>query len=181
MCVRPSDDGSDPEIVAKSNCDGAGLTQPSTHQVCNFDVTCPLELARVNDGPCSHSCGGGVKKPRLVCRRSNNQGSYTVYKLTDCANVTRIVGSALPVPCNHDVNCPPFYRLGEWTPCSTSCGLGVRSRLVRCYERSHGSTFQIKTSTCHKALGREPHSKKCELAVCRDNFKWKTTEWSMVS
>jgi len=40
-------------------------------------------------------------------------------------------------------DCPPVWRAGEWSRCSTSCGSGEQRRSVECEQRSALGTTRI--------------------------------------
>ena len=83
--------------------------------------------------------------------------------------------------CNMDVACPPRYALGEWGECSTTCGPGVKRRHVRCEQRSGGRYWNVAKKECERQLGHERHVRQCERSTCMENYKWRPTEWSLVS
>ena len=59
------------------------------------------------------------------------------------------------------------YHAGEWSPCSTSCGPGTRTRSVRCkvYLKAFDSNFDISDLDC-QGLPRPHDVEECQDAEC---------------
>ncbi|XP_074853412.1 A disintegrin and metalloproteinase with thrombospondin motifs 1 [Carettochelys insculpta] len=72
-------------------------------------------------GECSKSCGAGWQRRSVECRDLNGHSA------TDCA--TELKPNDLR-PCA-EVPCPQ-WQLGDWSPCSKTCGKGFKKRLLRC-------------------------------------------------
>ncbi|KAI7800636.1 A disintegrin and metalloproteinase with thrombospondin motifs 15 [Triplophysa rosa] len=69
---------------------------------------------------CSVTCGNGVQSRRIQCLDSDGKTA------TRCNNnqkpsTMRVCGD----PC-------PMWSIGEWSPCSKTCGKGFKRRLLRC-------------------------------------------------
>ncbi|XP_003219095.1 A disintegrin and metalloproteinase with thrombospondin motifs 1 [Anolis carolinensis] len=72
-------------------------------------------------GECSKSCGTGWQRRSVECRDLNGQPA------SDCA--TELKPSDVR-PCA-DTPCPR-WQLGDWSPCSKTCGKGFKKRLLKC-------------------------------------------------
>lgn len=72
-------------------------------------------------GECSKSCGTGWQRRSVECRDLNGQPA------TDCAKELKPsdVRPCADTPC-------PQWQLGDWSPCSKTCGKGFKKRLLRC-------------------------------------------------
>ncbi|CAM2096982.1 unnamed protein product [Caretta caretta] len=72
-------------------------------------------------GECSKSCGSGWQRRSVKCRDLNGQSA------TDCAKELKPNDLR---PCA-DMPCPQ-WQLGDWSPCSKTCGKGFKKRLLKC-------------------------------------------------
>lgn len=72
-------------------------------------------------GPCSQTCGGGTQQREVVCLDPQGRNSK------DCLEELRPLASrsCSSTPC-------PSWLLGEWSPCSKTCGRGFRKRQLHC-------------------------------------------------
>ncbi|XP_043927284.1 A disintegrin and metalloproteinase with thrombospondin motifs 1 [Protopterus annectens] len=71
---------------------------------------------------CSKSCGSGMQKRSVECRDMYGK------QASDCAEELRpIVVRTCP-----DVPCPPQWQMGDWSPCSKTCGKAYRKRSLKC-------------------------------------------------
>ena len=55
------------------------------------------------------------------------------------------------------------------TPCSVTCGTGVRHEIVKCLDSFHGKVVQ--TNFCFDELKLEPKNMTCNLATCLPRYK----------
>ncbi|XP_041464441.1 ADAMTS-like protein 1 isoform X2 [Lytechinus variegatus] len=172
MTVRLSDD----------MCDGSRL---ASVQACNVDP-CPYWKPEPWS-PCSVTCGQGMSTREIMCRNHRNELAMGC----DVDTMPSIRTVCLPgIPClpDPDTNTPevnrpelattsplekketaevPRYYTGEWSPCSTSCGPGTRTRSVRCkvYLQAFSSTFDISDLDCQGSP--RPHDvEECQDTEC---------------
>ncbi|XP_045540256.1 protein madd-4 [Papilio machaon] len=75
---------------------------------------------------CSATCGGGYKMSLAVCR-DRLTGTDAPEQLCDGSSKP----SSAVVRCNMHP-CPYKWYVGEWSPCTVSCGGGLRTRRVLC-------------------------------------------------
>ncbi|XP_039619928.1 A disintegrin and metalloproteinase with thrombospondin motifs 15-like [Polypterus senegalus] len=69
---------------------------------------------------CSVTCGNGLQKRTVECRDNNGISA------TDCDMSLRPVDLRIcGDPC-------PLWNIGEWSPCSKTCGKGFKRRTLRC-------------------------------------------------
>ncbi|XP_065060952.1 papilin-like [Rhopilema esculentum] len=120
---------------------------------------------------CSASCAGGVRYKKVVCVASNN--GRTVSELL-CNSDER---PASEEECNMQP-CPAHWFVGEWSSCSTSCGIGEKVRRVHCVrEAVNGQTEMLPYSRCKG--NRPAKTEKCSVKqVCP---QWKADAWSECS
>ncbi|XP_048218195.1 papilin isoform X3 [Perognathus longimembris pacificus] len=122
-CVS-SDGAGGQEAMDEAHCAGLPGKPPST-QACNLH-RCATWRAEPW-GECSVTCGAGVRRRRVTCRSA--QGS--VLQAVACALENR---PPLSEPCVREA-CPVHdqaWHVGPWSPCSKSCGSGMRRRQVVC-------------------------------------------------
>ncbi|OXB56682.1 hypothetical protein ASZ78_013063 [Callipepla squamata] len=78
-------------------------------------------------GECSKSCGSGWQRRAVECRDPRGRPA------TDCA---RELKPSDIRPCA-DIPCPQ-WQLGDWSPCSKTCGKGFKKRLLKCISYDGG-------------------------------------------
>ncbi|NXP41786.1 ATS1 metalloproteinase, partial [Leiothrix lutea] len=78
-------------------------------------------------GECSKSCGSGWQRRAVECRDPRGRPA------ADCA---RELKPSNLRPCA-DVPCPQ-WQLGDWSPCSKTCGKGFKKRLLKCVSSDGG-------------------------------------------
>lgn len=100
----------------------------------------------------------------------------------------------MATPCCYHVRCsyPSFswnsmtivtvsvvrWVLGEWTPCSVTCGEGIQTRELTCkQEISATLTMRVNEAACLSAAPSLPRVRNCNLDHCA---KWHTSEWGKV-
>nr|XP_048683506.1 A disintegrin and metalloproteinase with thrombospondin motifs 8 [Caretta caretta] len=72
---------------------------------------------------CSKTCGSGWQRRTVECRDVEGQASATCDKALKPEDIK---------PCG-DLPCP-IWRVGPWSPCSRTCGEGVRTRSATCID-----------------------------------------------
>ncbi|XP_037928566.1 semaphorin-5A-like, partial [Teleopsis dalmanni] len=136
-------------------------------RVCRADGSCQRHAneEEVPDhvpewGPCSVSCGGGTQH-RLV-EGKQHRGRHSQSRICNT--------SACPISANlnevilaHEWSC-----WTDWSPCSVSCGVGIKRRTRKCL----GGHEKL----CN---GRAVDEEKCEMRPCEDYLGWSDwSEWS---
>lgn len=77
--------------------------------------------------------------------------------------------------------CPPRWRGGPWSDCSTSCGSGVRTRELECVQEVKSSlTMRISDGACTD-LRNLPTTEVCEMPACNEEIKPTPTQTSSQS
>ncbi|GMT24056.1 hypothetical protein PFISCL1PPCAC_15353, partial [Pristionchus fissidentatus] len=112
---------------------------------------------------CSESCSDGWQTRRVTCSSHNG----TTLKESECHRGSR---PSSHQECNKG-HCP-FWRVGTFSPCSVSCGEGLRSRLVECILRDQ----TVDHSFCPERS--PPTEEKCKVIACAH---WNASDWSICS
>uniref|UniRef100_H3C8D2 ADAMTS/ADAMTS-like cysteine-rich domain-containing protein n=1 Tax=Tetraodon nigroviridis TaxID=99883 RepID=H3C8D2_TETNG len=100
-------------------------------QIMPYDLYHPLP--RWESGPwtsCSASCGGGVQSRSVSCVEEDVQGVATAAEEWKCLYAPK--ADALQA-CN-DFACPGWLAQ-DWSPCTATCGQGLRYRVVLCMDQ----------------------------------------------
>ncbi|XP_040601103.1 A disintegrin and metalloproteinase with thrombospondin motifs 13 isoform X2 [Mesocricetus auratus] len=112
-------------------------------------------------GPCSVSCGPGLRWVTYSCQ---DQAQNKEVDSTLCQGSTQPLARqepCIPAPC------PPYWTAGDFSPCSVSCGGGLRERLVLCVEAQDGFLRTLPPSRC-KAVAQQPAAEveNCNSQPC---------------
>ncbi|ETE68767.1 ADAMTS-like protein 1, partial [Ophiophagus hannah] len=99
-------------------------------QIMPYDLYHPLP--RWESTPwtaCSSSCGGGIQSRTVSCVEEDIQGLVSSVEEWKCMYTPRM---AIVQPCNI-FDCPKWLAQ-EWSPCTVTCGQGLRYRVVLCID-----------------------------------------------
>ncbi|KAG9345511.1 hypothetical protein JZ751_008655 [Albula glossodonta] len=112
-------------------------------QIMPYDLYHPLP--RWESSPwtaCSTSCGGGIQSRSVSCVEEDIQGTITPTEEWKC-----LYSPKTPIlqACN-TFDCPTWLAQ-EWSPCTVTCGQGLRYRVVLCidYRGLHAGGCNPKT------------------------------------
>lgn len=122
-----------------------------SNQVEQPDNRPPARWVAGSWGPCSVSCGSGLQKRAVDCRDSPGQQGASACDVDHRPLEKRACGE----PC-------PTWELGNWSPCSKSCGRGFKRRPLKCV--GHGGRL-LARDQCD--LRRKPQELDfCVLRPC---------------
>ncbi|GAB1860654.1 Thrombospondin type-1 domain-containing protein 4 [Camponotus japonicus] len=123
---------------------------------------------------CSKSCGGGAQTLRHICIKERTQQQVPEKRCHALEKPREI-----RLRCNTRP-CPPRWRGGPWSDCSTSCGTGVRNRELECVQEVKSSlTMRIADGACTESKDLST-SEVCELPACEE-IKQTSTQMSSQS
>lgn len=103
-------------------------------------------------GECSKSCGSGWQRRLVECRDINGQPA------SECA---KEVKPASTRPCA-DLPCP-HWQLGDWSPCSKTCGKGYKKRTLKCLSHDGGV---LSHESCDPLKKPKHYIDFCTMAEC---------------
>lgn len=110
-------------------------------------------------GKCNADCGAGTQYRSVQCVRDTTQ---TVVSASLCAAGDRLPSSQA---CNAGDCSAPFYKFGEWSKCSATCGGGTSSRTVECFLNS--ATKAASAADCVTAgLSAATATRTCNNFPC---------------
>nr|XP_032623542.1 ADAMTS-like protein 2 isoform X2 [Chelonoidis abingdonii] len=140
-------------------------TKPPAEKNCT-GPPCDRQWTVSDWGPCSGSCGQGRMIRHVYCKTSDGR----VVPESQCNLETKPLAIH---PCG-DKNCPSHWLAQDWERCNTTCGRGVKKRIVLCLEIVNGKIKTRNPTDC------DITKKPIEETTCfeRPCFKWYTTPWS---
>ncbi|XP_054854626.1 ADAMTS-like protein 4 [Eublepharis macularius] len=138
----------------------------------NSEVVRDFYWKRVGNTECSATCGKGFWQSIYRC------ASRTLQE-----EVGEEMCHLLPKPvvteeaCNMEP-CPAYWDVGEWSACSTSCGLGSQHRQVLCRQIYANRSTMVHPQRCGQ-LEKPNATQACQVQVCSH---WEIrTNWSSCS
>ncbi|KAM4602356.1 thrombospondin type-1 domain-containing protein 4 [Polymixia lowei] len=150
--------------VSEALCDSS--TRPSPQEEpCNVQP-CPAFWDIGEWSECSKTCGLGMQHRQVLCRQVYANRTLNVHT-NRCRHLERPETAST---CQLKI-CSEWQIRTEWTPCSVPCGLGQRSREVRCV--SNVGDF-VPDEECNMNL-RPGDSENCDMGPCAKS--WFYTEW----
>ncbi|XP_028270542.1 ADAMTS-like protein 2 [Parambassis ranga] len=117
-------------------------------------------------GPCSGSCGQGKTVRHVYCKAPEGR----VVPENQCSAENKPLAIH---PCG-ERDCAPHWLSQDWDRCNTTCGRGVKQRIVLCVGIS-GGKFQIFDEEACGGSEKPEDENTCFERPC---FKWYTTPWS---
>ncbi|KAK0132149.1 Thrombospondin type-1 domain-containing protein 4 [Merluccius polli] len=153
------------EEVSDSLCDSS--TRPSQQEEpCNTQH-CPAFWDIGEWSECSKTCGLGMQHRQVLCRQVYANRTLNVHT-SRCRHLDRPETAST---CQLKI-CSEWQIRAEWTPCSVPCGLGQRTREVRCV--SNIGDF-VPDEECNMNL-QPSAAENCDMGPCAKS--WFYTEWA---
>ncbi|TMW52624.1 hypothetical protein DOY81_002278 [Sarcophaga bullata] len=114
-------------------------------------------------GPCNVTCGGGVQHRGGYDSNGKHRGRHFQSRPCNMHPCPEPSITFNEVISSHEWSC-----WTDWSPCSVTCGVGLRRRTRKCL----GGHEKM----CH---GRSIDEEKCEMKPCEDFIGWSSwSEWS---
>uniref|UniRef100_A0A8C7LIF2 ADAMTS like 2 n=1 Tax=Oncorhynchus kisutch TaxID=8019 RepID=A0A8C7LIF2_ONCKI len=141
------------------------LTRPLNTKNCT-GPPCERQWTVSEWGPCSGSCGQGKMVRHVYCKTPEGR----VVPESQCSPENKPLAIH---PCG-EKDCAPHWLTQDWESCNTTCGRGVKWRIVQCAGITAGK-FQAHDDEACGASKRPEEENTCFERPC---FKWYTTPWS---
>ncbi|XP_031432039.1 thrombospondin type-1 domain-containing protein 4 [Clupea harengus] len=151
--------------VPEGRCDSASRPLPE-EEPCNVH-SCPPFWEQGVWSDCSVTCGRGLQQRQLQCRLSFGNRTTMVHPQR-CAGLPRPDATQ---PCQPKV-CSSWEVSSDWSSCSVDCGVGKRTRNVRCVSNQGD---EVGDAECSSRL-RPQRSEDCHMGPCVTN--WYITDWT---
>uniref|UniRef100_A0A3P8SH39 Thrombospondin type 1 domain containing 4 n=1 Tax=Amphiprion percula TaxID=161767 RepID=A0A3P8SH39_AMPPE len=150
--------------VSDTLCDSISRPTPQ-EEACNLQP-CPAFWDIGEWSECSKTCGLGMQHRQVLCRQVYANRTLNVH-MSRCRHLERPETAST---CQLKI-CSEWQIRSEWTTCSVPCGLGQRSREVRCV--SNVGDF-VPDEECNMNL-RPIDVENCDMGACAKS--WFYTEW----
>lgn len=153
------------EEVPESYCDASVKPSPEA-EPCNI-FPCPAFWDIGEWSQCSKTCGLGTQHRQVLCRQVYANRSLTVQPYR-CQHLERPETAST---CQLQI-CSEWHIRADWTSCSVPCGVGQRTRDVKCMSNL-GDV--VADEECNVKL-RPSDIENCDMGPCARS--WFLTEWS---
>ncbi|KAF6352568.1 thrombospondin type 1 domain containing 4 [Rhinolophus ferrumequinum] len=153
------------EEVPESYCDSSMKPTPE-EEPCNI-FPCPAFWDIGEWSECSKTCGLGMQHRQVLCRQVYANRSLTVQPYR-CQHLDKPETTST---CQLKI-CSEWQVRTDWTSCSVPCGVGQRTRDVKCVSNI-GDV--VDDEECNMKL-RPSDIENCDMGPCAKS--WFLTEWS---
>ncbi|KAM8920951.1 ADAMTS-like protein 4 [Pelodytes ibericus] len=155
------------EEVEEEECDVS--SKPfSQEEACNTQP-CPAFWDVGNWSVCSRTCGSGIQHRQVLCRQMYANRTTMVHP----QRCSSLVKPNVTQTCQLRI-CSHWEIQSNWTTCSVMCGLGQRTRHVRCIS-NHGDI--VGEGECSNRL-RPRTDEACDMGPCVRS--WFHNDWSPI-
>ncbi|XP_037338305.2 ADAMTS-like protein 2 [Pungitius pungitius] len=141
------------------------MTKPPNAKNCT-GPPCERQWTVSEWGPCSGLCAQGKTMRHVYCKAPEGR----VVPENQCSAEDKPLAIH---PCG-ERDCAPHWLSQDWERCNTTCGRGVKRKLVLCVGIS-GGKFQ---TFAEEACGGSEKPEEENTCFERPCFKWYTTPWS---
>ncbi|KAJ7351836.1 metalloendopeptidase [Desmophyllum pertusum] len=156
-CTR-RDDGS---YVAQKLCLKKS-SKPAVERSCNTQP-CQPKWYSSKWSSCSRTCGKGVQKRQIHCRRKISQWKYEILSDSSCRGTKP---SGLTQRSCNKVICHAEWKATSWSKCSSTCRGGLKKRSFVCKRlNDEGALVTAPGILCHQAPKPNPTTMDCNKDV----------------
>lgn len=135
---------------------------------------------------CNVECGEGFQYRQVRCQRPDGE----VLSNSDCANIEKpkhakkcrkvACTNSKPIRTDEKKYLSRKWRISNWTPCSKSCGGGIKTRKIECMMRLGSNDELVDDVECLRAgLTRPKSQRPCQRVLC--DYSWQESSWSECS
>ncbi|KAH1183622.1 thrombospondin type-1 domain-containing protein 4 isoform X1 [Mauremys mutica] len=153
------------EEVSESYCDTSTKPTPE-EEACNI-FPCPAFWDIGEWSECSKTCGLGMQHRQVLCRQVYANRTLMVQQYR-CHHLEKPETTST---CQLKI-CSEWQIQTEWTSCSVPCGVGQRTRDVKCVSNLGDI---VDDEECNMKL-RPNDIENCDMGPCAKS--WFLTEWS---
>uniref|UniRef100_A0A8C3DLE5 Thrombospondin type 1 domain containing 4 n=1 Tax=Corvus moneduloides TaxID=1196302 RepID=A0A8C3DLE5_CORMO len=153
------------EEVSEGYCDSSTKPIPE-EEACNL-FPCPAFWDIGEWSECSKTCGLGMQHRQILCRQIYANRTLTVQQYR-CQHLEKPDTTST---CQLKI-CSEWQIRTEWTSCSVPCGVGQRTRDVKCVSNLGDI---VDDEECNMKL-RPNDIENCDMGPCAKS--WFLTEWS---
>uniref|UniRef100_A0ACB8ERK8 ADAMTS-like protein 1 n=1 Tax=Sphaerodactylus townsendi TaxID=933632 RepID=A0ACB8ERK8_9SAUR len=163
------------QVQGKEQRARVGIIVPNSDgykQIMPYDLYHPLP--RWESTPwtaCSSSCGGGIQSRTVSCVEEDIQGLVSSVEEWKCMYTPKM---PIVQPCNI-FDCPKWLAQ-EWSPCTVTCGQGLRYRVVLCIDHrgmhTGGCTPKTKPHIKEECIVPTPCYKPKEKLPVEAKLPW---------
>ncbi|KAJ7351111.1 A disintegrin and metalloproteinase with thrombospondin motif 9 [Desmophyllum pertusum] len=164
QCSATCDEGIKERLVkcegGASACDAGN--KPDDRASCNLGQCPHWKIGKWAE--CSVTCGSGYKRRQVEC--------------VSGVNATCDVRTKSTVKARCNLGLCPRWNTGRWTPCSRTCGEGIKRRAVGCF--SMELRRLLHQSACDANL-RPLGQDVCKIKECVPDASWHKGAWGKCS
>ncbi|XP_077538081.1 papilin-like isoform X3 [Haemaphysalis longicornis] len=174
QCINPLE-GDTVEVLDDLGCDES--TKPATNRTCEIRPCDGTEWVTSPWSGCDTPCSSQIETRDVLCVLEDG----TLLPDEYCDEEKRPNATK---PCDEDVSaldsqCLYMWYYSQWSPCSTECGHGLKTRKVFCGTVSEGNIQNVTDDLCNPD-DQLPSTEECVIeAVC--NGTWITAPWNRCS
>ncbi|KAM3919869.1 ADAMTS-like protein 4 [Leptodactylus fuscus] len=151
--------------VNEEECDASTKPIP-LEEACNTQP-CPAFWDVGNWSVCSRTCGSGIQHRQVLCRQMYANRTTMVHP----QRCSQLVKPNVTQTCQLRI-CSHWEIQSNWSTCSVMCGLGQRTRYVRCVSNQGDVVGEVE---CSNRL-RPRTNEVCDMGPCVRS--WFHNEWS---
>ncbi|XP_059152911.1 thrombospondin type-1 domain-containing protein 4-like isoform X2 [Physella acuta] len=145
----------------ESKC-GGKKHKPREHKSCKAKNPCGGQWFTGPWSQCNGTCGTGASRHRdVLCIKHHGKYVNQIVKEHNCVleekPAAREVCRSLP-------ECSPQWFMTEWSQCSKTCGLGVKTREVKCLDAD------LNPSTECQEKGKPSRRDSCNPQQCEERY-----------